>query len=292
MDFHDLTNRQRQVLDLIVAGKTNKEIATILGITENTVEYHVVKRIYPLLGVHTRAAAGAVYQKLMAAALRKSGIERSRQNDTLSTSAGAECQRDQEMQNMSHELKHVSDGYTLKRVHQFAEAQLGPLPVRHSLEVYREQLAVAPTLMIYAEATGDVIGCVLARIEDDHVLVGPVAVDEAHRRRGIGQAMLDEVERQAKVLRQSTLILGATEDAEPFYLACGFKPHLFVQFPEASYLPQLRALNRKYDIVWEAQDGGWSRLMLRTPAIDKTLQHAYESQFPNCATQTVFIKEI
>lgn len=193
---------------------------------------------------------------------------------------------------MPFELKHITDVATLKRVHDFAIDIFGPISVRHSFEVYHDQLTVAPKLMVYAEDAGKVIGCVLARIEDDHVLVGPVAVAEAYRRRGLGKALMGEVERQASNIGQHTLLLGALEDAEPFYVACGFQPHLFVQYPEAGFLPQLRALNRGYDVVWEAQDGGWSRLMMRTPAIDKVLQHTYESQFPSCATQTVFIKAI
>jgi hypothetical protein len=32
--------------------------------------------------------------------------------------------------------------------------------------------------------------------------------------------------------------------------------------------------------------------MLHTPKIDKALQRNYESEFPNCSTQTIFIKEV
>ena len=72
----------------------------------------------------------------------------------------------------------------------------------------------------------------------------------------------------------------------------GFLPFLFIQYPEPAQVGQLKALNTKYDVAWEAQEEGWSKLMLRTPQIDKALQAAYESEFPNCSTQTVFIKHI
>jgi len=51
-----LTERQRAVLDLIVAGRSNKEIGRILHIAEGTVKIHVTAA-FRRLGVHTRADA-------------------------------------------------------------------------------------------------------------------------------------------------------------------------------------------------------------------------------------------
>ncbi len=53
-----LTPRERQVLDLLVEGKTNKEIAEALVISPNTVKRHL-QGIFAKLGVTTRAAAVA-----------------------------------------------------------------------------------------------------------------------------------------------------------------------------------------------------------------------------------------
>ena len=51
-----LTPRQREVLDWVAAGKTNRDVAAILGASPRTVEKHL-ERIYEKLGVETRTAA-------------------------------------------------------------------------------------------------------------------------------------------------------------------------------------------------------------------------------------------
>lgn len=54
-----LTEREREVLDLLAQGLTNKEIAERLFITPNTVKRHL-KAIFEKLEVHTRSAATAI----------------------------------------------------------------------------------------------------------------------------------------------------------------------------------------------------------------------------------------
>jgi DNA-binding NarL/FixJ family response regulator len=53
-----LTRREREVLELVAQGLTNKEIASALVVTTNTVKRHL-KAIFGKLEVHTRSAAAA-----------------------------------------------------------------------------------------------------------------------------------------------------------------------------------------------------------------------------------------
>ncbi len=62
----DLTSRQKAVLELIVKGLTNKEIAKALGVGDGTVKVHVAA-IFRTLGVTSRAAAAAAGIRLIAA---------------------------------------------------------------------------------------------------------------------------------------------------------------------------------------------------------------------------------
>ena len=53
-----LTGREVEVLALVATGKTNREIAAVLVISEHTVARHV-QNILAKLGVSSRTAAGA-----------------------------------------------------------------------------------------------------------------------------------------------------------------------------------------------------------------------------------------
>lgn len=63
-----LTQRENEVLQYLMEGKTNRQIAGELFISENTVAYHI-KQIYEKLHVHSRAEA-------VATAMRREGAGR------------------------------------------------------------------------------------------------------------------------------------------------------------------------------------------------------------------------
>jgi DNA-binding NarL/FixJ family response regulator len=53
----DLTTREIEILQLVLAGQTNKAIAARICITEKTVEFHLTN-IYTKIGMRTRMLAG------------------------------------------------------------------------------------------------------------------------------------------------------------------------------------------------------------------------------------------
>jgi len=53
----DLTSRELKILQLVLAGYTNKAIAAKVYISEKTVEFHL-DHIYTKIGVRTRTLAG------------------------------------------------------------------------------------------------------------------------------------------------------------------------------------------------------------------------------------------
>lgn len=55
-NLSDLTQREMQILQLVMEGKTNKAIACQIDISEKTVEFHL-DNIYSKVGARTRLMA-------------------------------------------------------------------------------------------------------------------------------------------------------------------------------------------------------------------------------------------
>lgn len=76
-----LSPRQREVLDLVAEGRTSKEIAVTLGISESTVNWHLANA-FERLGASSRAEAVAL-------AIRSNGANRAPEVPAQAPSAPA-----------------------------------------------------------------------------------------------------------------------------------------------------------------------------------------------------------
>ncbi|MGV3511251.1 MAG: helix-turn-helix domain-containing protein [Novosphingobium sp.] len=71
-ELHDLSDKQRQVLDLVLDRRTNKEIALLLGISASAVEQRL-QSVRRRLGVVSRADLARTYQDLLDTCQKSTG---------------------------------------------------------------------------------------------------------------------------------------------------------------------------------------------------------------------------
>ena len=79
-----LTRRQHDVLNLIIQGRSNKEIARALKLGEGTVKVHVAA-LFGKLGINRRSAVAVAGARFMSAAAREPGSDTRPGVDRLSS---------------------------------------------------------------------------------------------------------------------------------------------------------------------------------------------------------------
>ena len=163
----------------------------------------------------------------------------------------------------------------------------------YSRERWLERMAAGGDLMLYAEADGEIIGIVFGRIENSaSITVGPVAVDERFRKRGVARELMLLLEKRALGHGIHHLALGAVESAERFYEKLGYTGTLLIQSEKHS-VDELLALNDKYPVKGtNIYDGAVSQVLINLPAPDRAFQRLYENTLPGCHTQMMFEKTI
>jgi predicted N-acetyltransferase YhbS len=104
----------------------------------------------------------------------------------------------------------------------------------------REKLAAGRALL--ASAGEGAVGCVFYQPEEEHVYLYRLAVVPAYRRRGLGQALIAQVEEQARELRLPRVRLGvrtALARQRAYYQRLGYRPveaRAHPGYPEPTYL--------------------------------------------------------
>ncbi|HEY8349375.1 MAG TPA: GNAT family N-acetyltransferase [Clostridia bacterium] len=161
---------------------------------------------------------------------------------------------------------------------------------KYSRDFWIEKMHERPELLLCARDGGVICGTVLAWIDNGAVTVATCCVDAAYRGKGIGKALMLEVEKRAKALGYHGIALGAAEGAEGFYEKLGYQGSLLIQSEKHS-IDELKSFNTKYEVIYtNIYDGTVNQVCLRLPSIDREFQRKYEEAFPGCSTQMVFGK--
>ena len=82
----------------------------------------------------------------------------------------------EEQRQVSFSIKTVQTQDQLQQVWSFAAPVLALPTGKHTFAFYTDELAKNSGLLVFAERDNLVCGCILGSVENDHVLVGPVAV--------------------------------------------------------------------------------------------------------------------
>lgn len=163
-------------------------------------------------------------------------------------------------------------------------------------DYYPRRLAEEADLQVVAVVEGRVVGVALGSLSPDGaaVVVGEVAVESGYERRGVGRAMLGEVEARAAARGVCRLVLGADEDAAGFYLACGWAATLQVTIRG----PQRRAIVERllarqlagYQVGQTWEDATEIRMWIATDGYDTALAEQV-STIESCSALVLFTKD-
>jgi predicted N-acetyltransferase YhbS len=95
---------------------------------------------------------------------------------------------------------------------------------------------------VVAEIDGDVVGCVFYAFKESCLDLGRLAVLPRYRRHGVGRALVENVERQARALNVAHVELGvrlALPYLQAYYEALGYRPIRYGAhegYPESTYV--------------------------------------------------------
>ncbi len=164
-------------------------------------------------------------------------------------------------------------------------------------DYYPSRLPEEADLQVVAVAEGRVVGLALGSLSHDcaTAVVGEVAVEPNCQRRGVGRAMLAELEVRATARGLRHLVLGADDDVAEFYLACGWATRVqaTVRGPERrAILQRLRTQDLAgYEVDGQQEDGSALRVWVPVEGYDRALAEQL-SAIEGCSALVLFTKTL
>lgn len=144
---------------------------------------------------------------------------------------------------------------------------------------------------------GRLVGALLAHAGPGYVHVGKLAVTEGQRGRGVGSALLREVERAAAaVARRPRLTLGADPNAVPFYVRHGYRPGILLQQTGEDSPDRLQEAARRHlpegEVAWWTAEDGVGTLLVHVDAVDPAVLPQLRAALPGGSVYRVYTKSV
>ncbi len=194
---------------------------------------------------------------------------------------------------MFYEMKYVRDNNTLDRVLRFSDRMLKTHDFIKCRSLWQARMTAQPELLVYAQASDEVIAVALAYLEDNgNITVGVVATEQHYRKQGLARECLSLIENRAKALGVHLIALGSADSAVEFYEKLGYTSQLLIQSPKHT-VDELLSLNPGLPILFtNIYDGTIHQLCLKLTKADSGLRQIYENAFDDCDTQIMCWKAI
>lgn len=193
------------------------------------------------------------------------------------------------------EITHIRTVDQLSDALQFVHGifpQLANAEDRYSRAFWIEKLKQLPELLLYASDGSNIYGSVFGFDEGGGIVVGHCCVAERSRGQGLGRSLILELEKRARRLGYSRIVLGAVEEAEGFYSKLGYSGSLLIQ-SESHSVDELLEFNKTCEVIGTSVwNGTVNQLWLRISLADRAVRREYERALPGCNTQVVFGKDL
>jgi N-acetylglutamate synthase-like GNAT family acetyltransferase len=175
----------------------------------------------------------------------------------------------------------------------FAKTLLGfPDADGEVLRYYRRAFELHPDLFTCAMAGERLCGCIFASIENERVLIGPVAISASYRDSDVLTAMMSRTEQVALDLGYNTLLLGSVPEARSLLVRAGFEAYLLVQAPHPHTLEALLGLDLDYSVMWSTEEDGWAQILLKVDDSQQEIARRFHREFSGCQTHRVYMKHL
>jgi ribosomal protein S18 acetylase RimI-like enzyme len=144
---------------------------------------------------------------------------------------------------------------------------------------------------------GGLVGALLAHAGPGYVHVGKLAVTEGQRGRGVGTALLREVERAAAaVAHRPRLTLGADPNAVPFYVRHGYRSGILLQQTGEDSLDRLQEAARRHlpegEAGWSTTEDDTSTLLVLVDTVDPAALSQLRAAVPGGSVYRMYTKSL